>query len=616
MTTKDEAPQANKLPRAIEKGAWVSNHRRHVMCGEQALETETTEPDFVLRAITAAGLMTGMPTITWNCVEGFVSLDSRVNLAQEIAALSEMPDADGQGRGISGLEGLCDPLTALRAIELFRLGPAVKNSAIFVLHNFYPFFQAPQVLQTFENMVKGNRLSYGSKAAIFRRPIHFVHAPYAQLELKCLPMIRHWITPMPFDLPGEEELLDEQVARIVAQTRNKEQEDAEAGKAPTSSNYSPEYLRGLAAACRGLERQKATSVIYFAVSRHGGLTEKVPAEVRRAAAETIAASTALDIVDAADIAAPEQLGGVRNLMLNAERAARTFTDAAKEQALDPATGFCLVGVPGTGKSEGAKTISVVFNRITKRQFTVIRVRMGAIYGGIVGDTERNWYDIERRVASFGPDTVIWLDEVDKAFGNVMDGSGDSGVRMSLFGIVLGWLSDPKRKCFVVAAMNDPTGIPPEFFRRFDDTFWFDLPAVEPRVAILKIHFAKRLRKMAGVAKKSDPLAVLKFAEAQWQALGEKVQGYIPSEIERVVRQSRDLAFERRTVAVPTYDEVVEVVEATRTSIYSVTRAPDLKRLKDSCKHYKQVDIDESPRPPAPKAPRNRAVTFNEDPEIN
>ncbi len=589
-----DAP-ATALPSEILDGQWLKQLRRRIMSGEQVLATTGTEPQYVQSAIEAGAEAMKMQTVVWDCADGFTS--RTVNFGKQLDELGER----------FGDPKLTQPTSALQAIPLLRLAPgnvAGGGNAIFVLHNFFPFFGDMVVAQMFENLVKGNKLSHRTADdVIVRKPIHFVQSPYQKLDLKGIETVRHWITPMEFPLPTEQEILDGQVALVVEETKLREG----SGKSKAKNNFDAAFLRGVAASCRGLERHRVLNLLFYAVAQHGGLVDKVPVAIRKEAASLIAASTALEVVPDEDIARPEQLGGISNVIAALERAARTYTDKARDQFLDPASGLWFSGLPGTGKSEACKTSAVVFQRITNRAFTVLRVRMGALYGGIVGETEQNWYDIERRVEAFGPDTVVWLDELDKAFGNVMESSGDSGVRMGLFGLMLSWLSNPRRRCFVLAAMNTPAGIPGEMFRRFDDGFFFDLPTAQARFDIMRIHFRKRLKKMG---KTLDDLG---FSDKHWTALAELTDGWIPSELENLVKQSRDVAFEAREVAVPTYDEVVACVVSQQDSILSKQKKSQLDALRQICASAKPVDAPDVEKSAARKGKGNkRSLEFAKD----
>jgi len=61
---------------------------------------------------------------------------------------------------------------------------------------------------------------------------------------------------------------------------------------------------------------------------------------------------------------------------------RGFDKDAKDFGLNPPRGILLLGIPGTGKSLTSKTIGNLWH------FPLLRLDMGKIFGGIVGESER------------------------------------------------------------------------------------------------------------------------------------------------------------------------------------------------------------------------------------
>lgn len=86
---------------------------------------------------------------------------------------------------------------------------------------------------------------------------------------------------------------------------------------------------------------------------------------------------------------------------------------------------------------------------------------------------------------------------------------------------LTWLAEKKSRVFVVATANDIAALPPELIRkgRFDEIFFVDLPNLDTRIEILRIHAAKR-----GIA--LDP--------ATLASLGRACEGFAGAEIEQAI----------------------------------------------------------------------------------
>lgn len=126
---------------------------------------------------------------------------------------------------------------------------------------------------------------------------------------------------------------------------------------------------------------------------------------------------------------------------------------------------------------------------------LLRLDIGRIFGGIVGQSEENMRKAIRTAESVAP-CILWLDELEKGFsGTQSSGSSDGGTTSRVFGTFLTWMQDKKAAAFVVATSNDVTSLPPELLRkgRFDEIFFIDLPAHDERVEIFKIHLNKRKR---------------------------------------------------------------------------------------------------------------------------
>jgi hypothetical protein len=187
-----------------------------------------------------------------------------------------------------------------------------------------------------------------------------------------------------------------------------------------------------------------------------------------------------------------QVGGLAVLKDWLNKRAVAFTVEANAFGLPPPKGVLLLGVQGCGKSLCAKAISRLW------QLPLLRFDMGRMFGSLVGSSEEN---VRRAIAvaeSIAP-VVLWVDEIDKAFaGSQSSGMTDGGTTARVFGTLLTWLSEKVAPVFVVATANDVSQLPPELLRkgRLDEIFYVDLPSLEERIEIFRIHLAKRGRDSA------------------------------------------------------------------------------------------------------------------------
>jgi SpoVK/Ycf46/Vps4 family AAA+-type ATPase len=175
-----------------------------------------------------------------------------------------------------------------------------------------------------------------------------------------------------------------------------------------------------------------------------------------------------------------EVGGLQNLKAYSARKRLTFTEKAKEYGLTPAKGVMLVGIPGTGKSLSAKAIA-------GGQMPLLRMDIGALMGGIVGESESNMRAALKVAEAVAP-AVVWLDEIEKALGN-SGGELDGGTSTRVFGTLLTWMQETTAPIYVVATANDVRSLRPELLRRFDDIFFVDLPDADARKEVFSIHLA-------------------------------------------------------------------------------------------------------------------------------
>ena len=126
---------------------------------------------------------------------------------------------------------------------------------------------------------------------------------------------------------------------------------------------------------------------------------------------------------------------------------------------------------------------------------LLRFDLGRMFSSLVGSSEENIRRAIQVAESVAP-AVLWIDEIDKALaGATTSGGSDGGTSSRVFGTLLTWLSEKKSPVFVIATANDISKLPPELLRkgRLDEIFFVDLPNLDERREIFRIHIAKRER---------------------------------------------------------------------------------------------------------------------------
>jgi hypothetical protein len=215
-----------------------------------------------------------------------------------------------------------------------------------------------------------------------------------------------------------------------------------------------------------------------------------PVLVAREKARTLKRGGLVEVVEAGTGLA--DIGGLDQLKDWLTGRAGAFSAAAKSYGLPAPKGLLIVGIPGTGKSLTAKATAGAFG------LPLLRLDMGRVFGGIVGQSEANLRSVIQTAEAIAP-CVLWIDEIEKGFsGSKSSGSSDGGTSSRVFGSFLSWMQEKDKPVFVVATANDVSQLPPEFLRkgRFDELFFVDLPDSRERAAIWDIVIARLGRKPA------------------------------------------------------------------------------------------------------------------------
>jgi len=191
------------------------------------------------------------------------------------------------------------------------------------------------------------------------------------------------------------------------------------------------------------------------------------------------------------------VGGLDQLKEWLDRRGRAFGAGARDFGLDAPKGVLLLGVQGCGKSLLAKAVAATW------QFPLLRLDIGKVFGGIVGQSEGNIRTALQVAQALAP-CVLWIDEIEKGMAGMgSSDQTDGGTTARVVGTLLTWMQEKRDPVFVVATANRIDMLPPELLRkgRFDEIFFVDLPTQTVREEILSIHLKKKRRDPAdfGVA---------------------------------------------------------------------------------------------------------------------
>lgn len=239
----------------------------------------------------------------------------------------------------------------------------------------------------------------------------------------------------------------------------------------------------LVQAALGLSASQARRVFAKAIVSEGVLDDRGIDLVALEKKQIISESKALEFYSVTE--SVDDVGGLEVLKEWLQLRERAFTREARDYGLPSPKGIALIGIPGTGKSLTAKMIGGLW------RLPLLRLDVGALFGGLVGESEENTRRALRLAETVAP-CIVWIDEMEKALAQ---GGLDGGTSLRVFGTILTWMAEKTAPCFVVATANDISRLPPELLRkgRFDEIFFLDLPTETERREIFRVHLAKRKR---------------------------------------------------------------------------------------------------------------------------
>ena len=242
---------------------------------------------------------------------------------------------------------------------------------------------------------------------------------------------------------------------------------------------------------KGLTAMEAELAFAKAAAQNGQLTEDEIEIINAEKEQIIRKSGILEFFQPSESMA--SVGGLDQLKSWFNQRGGAFTEEAAEFGLEPPKGVMLLGIPGCGKSLTAKAAAALW------RFPLIRFDLGKVFGGIVGESERNIREALRVAEAVSP-CILWIDEIEKGLsGSQSSGQTDGGVTSRVFGTFLTWMQEKTSPVFVLATSNNIAQLPPEMLRkgRFDEIFFCDLPSEKIRQDIFKIHLSTHNKDIIG-----------------------------------------------------------------------------------------------------------------------
>lgn len=277
-------------------------------------------------------------------------------------------------------------------------------------------------------------------------------------------------------------------------------------------------------ACQGLTNCRIARVLAKCLVKNGKVDESAIALIIEEKRSSIRETGILEFIPVKS--GLECVGGLENLKQWVRMRSNSFSDAAQNYGLPAPKGLLLAGIQGTGKSLAAKTIAAEW------KLPLLRLDVGRLFGGIVGESESRVRQVIKLAEAIAP-VVLFIDEADKAFGNINSGSdGDSGTSRRVFGSLITWMQEKTAPVFIVLTANNVEILPAELLRkgRLNEVFFIHLPNQSERKEIYRVH----LEKVRPNKKNSFDLGMLAIASKDFSG----------AEIQQVIFEAMQQGFSR------------------------------------------------------------------------
>jgi len=369
--------------------------------------------------------------------------------------------------------------------QILRQIKSTNISGIYLLLDFHPYLEE-HINQRLLKEIAQNFANNGH------------HVVLVSPELELADDLHRFTAAFKLPMPDADKLLEiiKETASVWSLQNNKK-------KVKTDNKTLERLVKNLSGLTETDVRRLARKVIFD----DGAITEEDLPAVMKAKYELLGRDGVLSFEYETERFA--DVGGMIELKRWLDIRKKVFFD--NKSKLKPPKGIMLLGVQGCGKSLMAKSVAGLFGT------PLLRLDFGAIYNKFFGESEKNLRQSLATAELMSP-CVLWVDEIEKGLAT---GENDGGTSRRILGTLLTWMSDNEMPVFVVATANSIDQLPPELIRkgRFDEIFFVDLPSIDVRSDILKIHVEKRN---------------LQLRDADYQRLAELAEGFAGAELEQVV----------------------------------------------------------------------------------
>lgn len=252
----------------------------------------------------------------------------------------------------------------------------------------------------------------------------------------------------------------------------------------------------------------------------------------------------------------DKVGGAGRFKSWVERMKPAWSQAGRDFGLEPPKGVLAVGVWGTGKSLSIKSLGNAWG------LPIVQLELGRLRSSAVGASEANVYRATRIIESMAP-CIVWIDEAEKSLaGGQSSAHTDAGTTSRTIGILSTWMQETKAPICIAMTANSLKTLPVEFVNRMDERWFFDLPSVEDRIDIIKIHLQKR---------KHNP------KDYDLRRLAEVAENMVGREIEQCLKAALTLSFNQGCAQL---DQDIFLAELERKPRIVHTMADEIKETLD------------------------------------
>jgi SpoVK/Ycf46/Vps4 family AAA+-type ATPase len=383
-----------------------------------------------------------------------------------------------------------NPLQALELIE----NVGFNTPAIFILKDFNKFLFDISISRKVRNLLPV--LKTQPKTIII-----------LSAEIEIPKELNELVTILEFGLPNEKEIKYELIRLFKS----------------IKKEYDNEFLEKMIRSCQGLSLEKIRRALSKSIAQFGSINANTIDLILNEKKQIISQTKILEFYNAKNYF--KDIGGLENLKNWLKNRKESFSDKARIYGLPAPRGLLLIGIQGTGKSLTAKAIA------NEWKLPLLKLDIGRLFGGIVGESENRIRQMIQLSEALSP-CVLWIDEIDKAFGEQTK-SIDGGTTNRVLATFITWLSEKESNVFIVATANNFNMLPLEIIRkgRFDEIFYLGLPNKDEREKIFEV-ILTRLR----------PAYKNQF---DIKVFSQKSIGFSGAEIEQAIIEGMHLAFNEK-----------------------------------------------------------------------